>query len=123
MKKLKTNLISLGAVATIALISLVKVHAGIGDVPEVEGLGDATLQDAILNVVQIVLGFLGLIALVIVLLGGFKWMTSGGNDDKIGEAKKLMGSGAVGLLIIIAGYAIASFVVTQLVGITDSTVE
>ncbi len=87
-------------------------------VPKVTGLGSADLVTIIVNIIQLVLGFLGLIALVIVLLAGFKWMTSGGNDDKIGEAKKLMKSGVIGLLIILSSYIIASFVMDFL---TDST--
>jgi Zn-dependent protease with chaperone function len=57
------------------------------------------------------MGLLGLVAVVIILLGGFKWMTSGGEETKVGEAKKLIISGVIGLIIILSAYAIANFVV------------
>ncbi len=97
--------------------------AQVGFVPRVTGLGDVVLEELIGNIIQLFLGFLGLIALVIVLLAGFKWMTSGGNQDKIDEAKKLMKSGLIGLLIIIASYAIASFLMRSLISITGNPNE
>jgi hypothetical protein len=56
------------------------------------------------------------VAVVIILLGGFKWMTAGGNEDKVGEAKKLITAGIIGLVIIVASFAIASFVLNSLMG-------
>lgn len=82
------------------------------------GLGEADLIDTIASIIRIALGFLGVIAVVIILLGGFKWMTAGGNDTKVGEAKKLIFSGIIGLIIIISAYAIASFVITSIVNAT-----
>lgn len=76
------------------------------------------LISTVARIINILLGFLGVIAVVLVLLGGFKWMTAAGNEDKIGEAKKLMGAGVVGLVIILAAYAIAAFVINQLVEAT-----
>src|SRR3989338_7586660 len=42
------------------------------------------------RIINVILTLLGTVATVIILIGGFKWMTAGGNDDKIGESKKLM---------------------------------
>ncbi|MFH1711862.1 MAG: pilin [Patescibacteria group bacterium] len=78
------------------------------------GLGTAELQSTIGNIINIVLGFLGIVAVVIVLWGGFKWMTAGGNDEKVGEARKLLIAGVIGLAIILSAYAITSFVVSSL---------
>ncbi len=77
-------------------------------------LGTNSLQATIAIFINVVLGFLGIVAFIIILLGGFKWMTSGGDEDKIGEAKKLMGAGVVGMAIVLASWAIASFVISQL---------
>lgn len=83
------------------------------------GLGDAALVDTIAAIIRIALGFLGVLSVVIILIGGFKWITSGGNDDKVKSAKKLIFSGIIGLVIILAAYAIASFVIESLVGVTS----
>ena len=75
------------------------------------GLGSTDLTTTIASIIQVALGFLGIVAVVIILLGGFKWMTSGGSEDKVKGAKKLIFSGIIGLVIVLSSYAIASFVV------------
>ena len=56
------------------------------------------------------LGFLGIISVVLILYAGFMWMTAAGNEDKVGQAKKLLVAAVIGLIIILASYSIASFV-------------
>jgi len=65
-------------------------------------------------IINIILGLLGVIAVIFIVLGGFKWMTAGGSDEKIKDAKKMIGQGIVGLVIILAAYAIAKFVMDKL---------
>jgi hypothetical protein len=84
------------------------------------GLGDRDPRDIAASVIRIILGFLGIVAVIIILLGGFKWMTAGGNEDKVGEAKKLITAGIIGLVIIIAAFAIATFVLDNLIAATQS---
>lgn len=81
-------------------------------------LGDKDPREIAANVIKIILGFLGIVAVIIILLGGFKWMTAGGNEDKVGEAKKLIVAGIIGLVIIIASFAIATFVLNSLMTAT-----
>lgn len=81
-------------------------------------LGNKDLRTAIAGIINVILGFLGVIAVIIVLLGGFKWMTSQGSADKIDEAKKLIGAGVVGLAIVLAAFAVASFVLNELYNAT-----
>lgn len=82
------------------------------------GLGSANLVDSIAQIIRVAMGFLGVIAVVIILLGGFKWMTAGGNEDKVKKAKQLIFSGIIGLVIILSAFAIASFVLTQVASAT-----
>ena len=86
---------------------------GVNDLTATE-LGTKSLEATIAGIINIVLGFLGIIATIIILLGGFKWMTSQGSTDKVDEAKKLIGAGVVGLVIVLASYAIARFVLNSL---------
>ena len=78
------------------------------------GLGQSDLKSTIGNLINVFLGFLGIIAVLIVLMGGFKWMTAGGNDDKVAEAKRLLVAGIIGLAIILSAYAISSFVLSSI---------
>ncbi|MCL5795056.1 MAG: hypothetical protein M1338_01735 [Patescibacteria group bacterium] len=85
------------------------------------GLGTKDLREGIMNVVNVLMGFLGIIAIIIILWGGFKWMTAGGNEEKVGEAKKIITAGIIGLIIIFISYAIATFVISQLITATGAT--
>ncbi len=78
------------------------------------GTANSDPREIIGRFIKLALGFLGLIAVGIILLGGFKWMTSGGNEEKTGEAKKLMGAGVVGLIIVLASWGIATWVVSSI---------
>ncbi|MCX6741409.1 MAG: pilin, partial [Candidatus Parcubacteria bacterium] len=84
---------------------------GLGQFANETGLPATPLPVLIGRIVRIFISFLGLIAVVIILYGGFLWMTSGGDQDKIDKAKKLMRAGLIGLLIIVLAYALATFVI------------
>ena len=123
-KRLAAVAISLGAVGMLALPMAVGAQAdyGLGEsgFQELQIGQDRDLKTTIAQVINIILGFLGIIAVIIILAGGFKWMTAGGNDDKVGEARKMIIQGVIGLVVIFAAWAIASFVITSLVSATGA---
>ncbi|MBI2051083.1 MAG: hypothetical protein HYT31_04790 [Parcubacteria group bacterium] len=87
---------------------------GLGEFTDV-GLGQTQdLKGSIANIINIILGFLGIVAVIIILAGGFKWMTAGGNEDKVGESRQMIIQGIIGLVVVFAAWAIASFVVSNL---------
>ncbi len=90
---------------------------GLEDMGEL-GLGKQDLKATIGSVISVILGFLGVVAIVIVLMGGFKYMTAGGAAEKTDEAKKYIINGIIGLAIILAAYAITSFVLDSLMTAT-----
>jgi hypothetical protein len=84
------------------------------------GLGTKDIREGIMAVINVLLGFLGIIAIVIILYGGFVWLTSGGNEEKVGQAKKIISAGIIGLVIIFVAYALATFVINQLMSATGA---
>ena len=125
---LQKNRVLLTIVATI-LASLMVVPAALGQSAndpfgvgygQATGLGNNDVRDTISSIIQVALSLLGIVALVIILAGGFKWMTAGGSEDKVAEARKLIFSGIIGLAIILSAYAIAQFVLGQLSAATGS---
>jgi hypothetical protein len=84
------------------------------------GLGQTDLRTTIARIIRAILGFLGVIAVSIMLYGGFTWMTSNGAEAKVEKAQKIIVAGAIGLAIILSAFAITSFVVNQLVSATTS---
>lgn len=84
------------------------------------GLGNEDPRKTAASVINVLLGFLGIVAVIIILLGGFKWMVSGSNDDKVGESKKMITSGIIGLVIILSAFAISTFVLSALLNATGA---
>jgi TRAP-type C4-dicarboxylate transport system permease small subunit len=78
------------------------------------GLASTDVRTTVSRIIRVAMGLLGIVAVGIILIGGFKWMTAGGNDDQVGEAKKWIFSGVIGLAIILSAYALASFIISQL---------
>ena len=91
--------------------------AGTAENPGIALGGDGTdegLIETITQLINVALSLLGIIAVVVILIGGFKWMTAGGNDEQVGEARKWIFSGIIGLAIIMSAWAIANFVIEEL---------
>lgn len=84
------------------------------------GLGTTDVRVTVARIIRVAMGLLGIVAVVIILIGGFTWMMAGGNEEKVGEAKKWIFAGIIGLAIILSAYAIASFVINQLVTATTT---
>ena len=89
----------------------VDIGEGLDDVGGGAGLSEADLPTVIGTLINIFLGLLGIIFLILVLYAGFLWMTAAGNDSKVEQAKKLLTQAVIGLILILASYAISSFVV------------
>ena len=92
--------------------------AGINAVGEEIALQGGDPRMIAARIVRAALGFLGIIALGIVLYGGFVWMTSAGNEEKIAKAKKILTNGIIGLVIISMAFGITQYVINTLLGIT-----
>lgn len=82
------------------------------------GLGSKDVRATVASIIRVAMGLLGIVAVVIILIGGFTWMTAGGNEEKVGEAKKWIFAGVIGLAIILSAYALATFIINSLVSAT-----
>ncbi|MFH1712134.1 MAG: IPT/TIG domain-containing protein, partial [Patescibacteria group bacterium] len=97
------------------------VQAGLDTAAAETGLAQADLPMVIAKIIRTVLGFLGIIAVCIVLWGGFRWMTAGGDDEKVATAKKILLNGVIGLMIVLFSMAIVQFIIGALVGSMSGT--
>ncbi len=71
--------------------------------------------EVIYNVLSFLLGFLGVLCVVLFIYAGFLWMTAGGEDKKTEDAKKYMLNAVIGLAIILAAWMLTAFVIKSLV--------
>jgi hypothetical protein len=109
-----TAMVAFGCLMTVAPVGAITAEDMGLSYGEATGLGRKDVRTTIAEIIKVAMGLLGIVAVVIILIGGFTWMTAGGNEDKVGEAKKWIFSGVIGLAIILSAYALASFVINQL---------
>jgi len=78
------------------------------------GLSAQDPRATVAKIIRIILGFLGILGVGILIYAGFIWMTAKGEEEKINQAKKIMISASIGLVIVLASFGIASFVINRL---------
>ena len=61
-----------------------------------------------------ILSFIGVLFLVLIIYGGILWMTATGNEQQVTKAKSLIVQAVIGLIIVLAAYAITAFIGEQL---------
>ena len=71
-------------------------------------------REIVANIIKILLGFLGTIAVVLIIYAGFLWMTAAGKPDNTKKAKDIMSAAVTGLVIILISYGITVFVTNAL---------
>lgn len=78
------------------------------------GIADRTPGQLVGSIVQVALGFVGTIAFIVFLYGGFLWLTARGNEEQVGRAKKYLTNGAIGTIVIVLAYAATYYITEQL---------
>lgn len=107
-----TPFVLVTAALFLAAPALAQVNYDNSDIPAAFGLGTNTnVRAAVLSVVSFILTFLGLAAVLIVLYAGYLWMTAAGNEQRVESAKSTLTAGVIGLVIILAAYAITAFII------------
>jgi hypothetical protein len=91
---------------------------GVKQLEENIALGATDIRVIIAKIIRAVLSLLGIIAVVIILYGGFLWMTAGGKEDQISKAKDVLRNGVIGLAIILSAFSITQFILSKLAGAT-----
>lgn len=84
--------------------------------PVPPGTARGDLASVILNIINYVLAIVGVIALAYLIYGGFRYITSGGNETIIEEAKGTIINAVIGIVIIGVAAALVNFVVRAVGG-------
>ena len=75
---------------------------------------DVSLASAAGLVVRAALSLLGIIFIILLIIGGYKWMTAGGNEENVKIATNYIKRSIIGLIIILASWAIWFFISLRL---------
>lgn len=120
---MKKSFILLGLLAALMIPVAVSAQAtpfSIESIGSQVGLGEADLKETVINIIQWVLGILALVAVVMIIIGGFQWLTSAGNEERIEKAKKVISSAVIGLIIVLLAWAIVIFVANTTANVTNA---
>ncbi|MFC1612561.1 pilin [Patescibacteria group bacterium] len=118
MKKLLVT-VTLFALVLMPAVALAQPDLGLNEFGNQTNLGTKSLPETIAQIINVAMGLLGMVVVILILAGGFLWMTAAGNEEKISKAKSLIFGGIIGLAIILSAYAIAQFVVGSLLNATS----
>ncbi len=76
--------------------------------------GQPSVQDTIQKVVTIMLALVAVISIIMIIIGGLKYITSGGDSGKVSSAKDTILYSVIGLVVALLAQVIVSFVVNRL---------
>ncbi len=76
--------------------------------------GSDSLTDMVALVINSVLSISGALLFIYFIYAGFLWMTAAGDTKNVDKAKTIMRNAVVGLVVLMASYALALFVAKSL---------
>lgn len=75
-----------------------------------------TLMQRTGQIINVVISFVGVLFLGLTIYGGYRWMMAGGNTSDVELAKKIITRALIGLVVVLAAYAITNFVASNVKG-------
>lgn len=85
------------------------------DLPDALSGTSGDLKQVVISVINTVLGLLGFIVVIFIIYAGILYVTDGGGGDNLDKAKNIIKNSIIGIVIILASFAIVNFAF----GITD----
>ncbi|MFC1612560.1 hypothetical protein ACFL29_01785 [Patescibacteria group bacterium] len=116
MKKIKIFLYSV-----LGILFALPTYAqdyGLGKTQTAAQLPSGDLSTMIGKIIGGFLGLIGVFFFVLLIYGGYTWMSSFGNKEKVDRAKNIIVAAVIGMVIILAAYVITDFVVGAVTGST-----
>lgn len=78
-------------------------------------LGGKDVSSLAAQIIETILGLVGVLALVMFIYGGILWMTSAGKKEQVEKGKKTLVWSVLGLALVAFSYAILQFVLNVLI--------
>lgn len=94
--------------------------------PDEEGYAEgitttSSAREFIVNVTNFVLSFLGLAAIVVIIYGGFLYVTAGGEQEKADKGKKSVYYAVIGIIVVLISYALVNTIIQGAASGEDTT--
>ena len=79
-----------------------------------DGNSTGDLMTTVNTIINVALGVIGLVAVVMIIVGGLNYTTSAGDAAKVKKAKDTIMYGVIGLVVALLAFAIVNFVLTNI---------
>ena len=90
------------------------VQAGLNPLSYLFGTGNissaTSLSQLLPMVIELLLGIAGGVAVIFVIIGGYQYITSGGNEESAEKGRKTLTNAVIGIVIIVLSYAIITVI-------------
>ena len=73
--------------------------------------GSTNLEGDVKTILSAIIGVLGFVCVVVMIIGGFNYMTSSGDAGKVKKAKDTILYGLIGLVVCVLAFALVQFVI------------
>lgn len=99
-----------------AQFSVPDANLGIGGEAAPNVPNQASISELILRVINILLAIAGLVAVIFLIIGGFRYITAGGNEETAESGKRTILNAIIGIVIIILSFVIVRVISNALIG-------
>ena len=120
MKRLTTYILAF-AIAVFGTLAVVQPALAVDPNAETtKGLqaagdsGSGSLSGSLRTISDILLFVLGAIAVIVIIIGGIRYATSGGDSGQVKSAKDTILYAVIGLVVAILAYAIVRFIIDNM---------
>ncbi len=112
MKKL---FMRIGSGAALSVVLAQTASAAVDNAPNVDNpLNTGSLGGVLGDIIQAFLFFAGAVAVLFLIIGGFRYVVSTGNPDQIDAARKTILYAVLGLIIVFIAFVLTRLVLTAL---------
>ena len=81
------------------------------ELSNIEGVSNVTLLELVVNILNWVIAFSAVLSVVMVISAGFQYITSMGNEEKIGKATSTLIFAIIGMVIVFIAPLLIQYVI------------
>lgn len=100
-----------------------KAQIGFGKFSVPVEIGPNSIGEYITEIYKYAVGIVGILASIVIMWGGFRWLTAGGDKNAVGDAKKWIEGALSGLVLVMTSYLILYFVNPDLIAFKSINIE
>jgi len=109
VKKSLSKITTIG-VLLFSSVSLAFAQLSVKEILDGFGGTEGDLSDFIVTILDWIIGAAGVVCVVMIIVGGYSYMTAGGDESKVKDASKTLTNAIIGLVICFIAVILVNFV-------------